>query len=131
MPPLYRAARGSMIDARPLSKTDEAVRIPPTMPTHKLPAERTAEIIDAALKLASKHGYQKITRGAIADAVGISEALVSYHVGTMPNLRRTLVRQAIARPVLRVLGQAVAADDPHARKAPQDLRAKALASLAG
>lgn len=101
------------------------------MPQHKTPAERTAEIIDAALKLAAKCGYQNVTRGAIADSLGISEALVSYHVGTMPNLRRTMVRAAIARPVLRVLGQAVAADDIHARKAAPELRQKALASLAG
>ena len=101
------------------------------MAKYKTPQARTEELIDAALRLAEKCGYMNVTREALADSVGISEALVSYHLGTMKELRRKVVRAARERPVLRVLGQALAARDPHALKAPPELQQKALASLAG
>lgn len=93
------------------------------------PKERTAQILTAALKLSAKHGYTAVTRDMIAEEVGASPALVSLRVGTMPNLRRSIVRQAIAKQELKVIGQAVAANDPLTKKIPEALRRKALASL--
>lgn len=101
------------------------------MAKHKPSPERVAAICAAALKLAERTGYQNVTRKQVADAVGMSEGSVSHHMGTMDQLRRTIVRHAIARRSLVVLAQALAAGDTHARKAPDDLKRDALAKLAG
>lgn len=100
------------------------------MAEHKTSQERVAQIVSAALKIAEREGYQNVTRKQIADAAGLSEGSVSFHLGTMPQLRRHIVRHAIAQRSLRVLGQALAAGDSHARKAPDDLKKQALAALA-
>ena len=56
------------------------------------PAIRKQEIIDAALRLASKSGYTEITRNQIAEAAGITGPAVQYHFETMAQLRRQLRR---------------------------------------
>lgn len=101
------------------------------MTQHKTPKERVRELLDVAITLAETHGYLKVTREQIAEAACVSPALVSHHLGTMGDLRRTLVRQAVSRQVLKVVGQALANSDPHAQKAPDALKKAALASLAG
>lgn len=100
------------------------------MTQRKTPKERVKELLDVAIALAVEHGYLKVTREQIAEAAGVSPALVSHHLGTMADMRRTLVRQAVTRQVLKVVGQALASNDPHARKAPDALKNAALASLA-
>jgi hypothetical protein len=45
-------------------------------------------------------------------------------------LRRAVVRAAIDQKDLAIIGQALAAKDKHAAKAPLELRVAALASLA-
>lgn len=99
------------------------------MTTHKNPSDRVAEMLHAALKLAAKHGYQNVTREQIASSLGVAPSLVSHHLGTMSNLRRSLVRQAISSTELTVIAQAIAAGDPHARRVPHELRRRALESL--
>lgn len=101
------------------------------MAKHKLPAERIAQLVTIALSIAEKSGLQAVTRERVASESGVSEGLVSYHLGTMKELRRKLIREAITRPSLKVLAQALASGDRHAQKAPEDLKRKALASLAG
>ena len=92
--------------------------------------ERTAQILTSALKLAAQSGYARVTREALATAAGVSPALVSHHMGTMVELRRDIMREAIRVQNLRVIAQGLAARDAHARKAPPELQARALASLA-
>lgn len=91
--------------------------------------ERLSQILAAALKAAAKHGYQRITREAIARAAGVSEALVTHYMGTMPELRRAVMREAIRTECLPVVAQGVASRDRHALKAPHPLQQKALDSL--
>lgn len=100
------------------------------MAKHKLPAERIAQLVTIALTIAERQGLAAVTREKIAKASGVSEALVSYHLGTMAELRRKMIREAITRRCLKVLAQALAAGDRHAQKAPEDLKREALASLA-
>lgn len=99
------------------------------MSKHKLPLERVADIVSVALHLAESQGLHNVTRGGIAKKAGVSEALVSYHFGTMPQLKRKLIREAIARPNLRVLAQALAMHDSHAMRAPDELKKRALATI--
>ena len=94
------------------------------------PSDRKAALLAAALKLAGKGHYAQLTRAEIAQAAGVSPGLVSTYLGTMPDMRRTLMRHAVASGDLVVIGQGLSAGDRHARKAPADLRAAAAARLA-
>lgn len=99
------------------------------MKTHvKLHAtERQAEILTAALKLAVKIGYTKVTREAVGKAAGIDASLVSYHFGAMPQFKRRLLREAIERECLPVIAQAAA--QGKLPKCSPALRARALRTL--
>lgn len=94
---------------------------------------RKDDILRAALLLATPvGGWQALSRKAVADQAGCSEALVSAHFGTMVQFRRAVMRKAIAAGELTVIGQGIAAGDSIAVKIDDpDLRAKALDSLKG
>ena len=93
------------------------------------PALRRAHILEAAVALASDSHYTQITRQAIADAADIAPTLISHHFGTMPQLRRALMRYAVHGEHLQVIAQGLAARDPHALRASPGLRTAALGSL--
>lgn len=92
---------------------------------------RHDDIMAAALRVATDVGYNRITRDDIALAAGCSPALISEIFGTMVCLRRAMVRAAVANHVLPVVAQALALRDPHALRAPAELRELAAASLTG
>ncbi len=92
--------------------------------------QRNSQILAAALKLAEKVGYSQISREAVAKASGVSAPLVTYHMGTMPEFRRKIMREAVRTECLPVIAQGLALKDKHARKASEELRARALQSLA-
>lgn len=96
------------------------------------PDDRKCQILNAALAVAERPGgYSKITRETIAKEVGCAEALISKYFGTMVAFRRTIVRNAILTENLSIVAQGLAAGDPHAQKASKNLKARALATLAG
>lgn len=92
--------------------------------------QRVAQILAAALELAPKVGYQKLTREAVAQHLGIPSSLIPYHMGTMAEFRRSIMREAVRVECLPVIAQGIAANDRHALKAEPELRARALQSLA-
>lgn len=93
------------------------------------PEVRKAQLIDVALKLAAKHGLANVRRDQIAEAADVSPGLVSHALGTMTEMRRTIMRQAIAREVLPIIAEGIVAKDKTALKAPDALRKRALAAL--
>lgn len=93
--------------------------------------ERVKHILDVALLLAEQHGYRSLSRDQVARVCGFpSSSLITYHMGSMVEFRRKLMREAIRRENLGVLAQGLAAHDQYARKAPDELKARALQSLA-
>ena len=100
-----------------------------TKQTKMHPSDRIAQILDAALVVASKVGYARLTREDIAKRADVPASLISYHLGTMPALRRKIMREAIRTECLPVVAQGLAIRDRFALKAPADLRARAVASL--
>lgn len=100
------------------------------MTTRLKPTDRKTQILDAALAIASKQGYARVTREAIAAEAGCAPGLVSHYLGTMVQTRRDIMRAAIRNRVLPVIAQGLAANDPHAKKAPDELKQAALASIA-
>jgi AcrR family transcriptional regulator len=93
--------------------------------------ERVAQILGAALDVAAKVGYQRVTRQEVADRIGIPSSLIPYHMGTMVEFRRQIMREAVRVECLPVIAQGLAHRDRHAMKAPDELRARALATLQG
>ena len=90
---------------------------------------RETQILDAAVKLSEKHGYSNVTREQVANAAGCSVGLVSRHMGTMENLRRSIVSAAISQENLIILAQALVNNHPKALRAPQELRHRAALML--
>jgi AcrR family transcriptional regulator len=93
--------------------------------------ERIAQILRAALEIAATKGYNRITRDDIASRANIPPTLIPYHMGTMTELRRHIMREAIRAECLPVIAQGLAIRDRHALKAPEELRRRALQSLVG
>ncbi len=93
------------------------------------PDIRKAEIITAAIKLAQMVGYDNVTRSEIANAAGVANGLVSRYWGTMPQLKRAIMRQAIQKEDLIILVQGLARADINALKAPKHLKEAAIREL--
>ncbi len=93
--------------------------------------DRKTQIINAAVSEAKAHGYRKLTRAGVAARIGISEALVSHHTGTMVSLKRDVMRAAIRDGILSIIAEGLADKDKQARKAPEELRIAAANHLAG
>lgn len=92
--------------------------------------ERIAQILKAALELSPRIGYSRLTRDDIAQRAKIPPSLITYHLGTMPELRRHIMREAVRVECLPVIAQGLACRDRHALKASEELRQRALQSVA-
>lgn len=92
--------------------------------------QRTNEILAAALRVAERDGYACMRRDAIAEEAKVTGGLVTIRLGTMEQVRRSVMRQAIKNRSLRVVAEGLAAKDKHALKASPELRAEAAAWLA-
>jgi AcrR family transcriptional regulator len=90
---------------------------------------RAAQILAAALDVAERHGYTRLTREQVAARIGIAPSLVPHYMGTMAAFRRRIMREAVRVECLAVVAQGLAVRDPHAMAAPADLRQRAVASL--
>lgn len=97
----------------------------------RLPPEARGELLlDVAIELAKAHGLANITRDRIAAEAGVAQGLVTLRLGTMAALRRTVMRNAIAREILPIIAEGLATRDTYAMAAPQALRDRAAASMA-
>lgn len=90
---------------------------------------RKEDILAAAIPLAEKHGYQKVTREQIVKAAGCVGGTLHHHFGTMQAFRKELMRYAVRIENLAVIAQGLSCGDAQARKAPEDTRRLALAVL--
>jgi len=98
------------------------------MPRHSEVTDK--QMLDAALSLALRHGYERVTREQIAERLGCSAALVNVRFGTMTRFRRDLMRYAVQVGEAVVIGQGLARRDSHAMKASKELKERAALLLA-
>lgn len=96
----------------------------------KNPEARKDEILVAAVELAKEVGYNKMIRDDIAIKAGVSTGLVTHYFETMIQLRRDVMRYAVRNNIPKIIAQGIANQDKHARKAPPELKAKAVELLA-
>lgn len=93
------------------------------------PKDRRETIMRAAIDLAREYGYENISQSDIALRAGCAKGLVIHYFATMPQLRRALMRAAITQEVVEIVAQGLAAGDNYARKAPEELKRRAVESL--
>lgn len=91
--------------------------------------EREAAILKAAMETAEEVGYQWVTRDAIALRANCSAGLVNRYFGTMVELKRKVMREAVRVGNLKLIAEGLADRNPHAMKASPELKARALAAL--
>ena len=95
------------------------------------PTDRRRQLLDVALDLAVKHGYRRVTRYDLAEAVGCSPGLVNVYYATMQELRDKVMRAAIRRGILPIIAEGLAEGHVDALAIPKELRRKAAESLVG
>lgn len=93
------------------------------------PKLREASILNAAVELSKELGYQNITRDGVAERAGISMGLVTRYFGTMVNLQRAVMGAALRDGIAEIIAQGLAHNDPRARKAPPELKERAIVLL--
>lgn len=93
--------------------------------------KRKTQILAAAMVEAKQQGYQNVTREAIAQRATCAPGLVSFYFGTMPELKRAIMSEAIRTRELRIVAQGIADGHPKAKRAPDDLKLEALKHLMG
>jgi len=93
--------------------------------------DRKKQIMTHAIELSRKIGYMNVRRDGLAKNAGVANGLVSVHWSTMTQLKKAIMREAIQLEDLVIIGQGLAMKDKHALKAPEELRDRAIAQLAG
>ena len=94
------------------------------------PALRKDHILNAAIKVAKKKGYNKITRDDVAEAAGVSMSLITHYFETMNQLKRDIMRTAVKRGIPEIVAQGLVNKDRHALKASKELKTKAAHLIA-
>lgn len=84
------------------------------------------KILCAAVKIAEKTPLMSVTRGKIAKRSKVAPSLVSFYLGTMEDLRDSIVAAALDAQNLAVIGNAIAARHPRVAKIPDAVRRDAL-----
>lgn len=93
--------------------------------------ERRKQIQEAAVRVAERTDYRMMTREQIGEEAGCTPALVSSYFGDMPEIREMVVRHALARRILVIIGQAIAARDPLVRRLDMKTRLEVLTKYLG
>jgi AcrR family transcriptional regulator len=86
-------------------------------------------ILDAAVELAKIEGYQWITREAVAERAGVAPATVNNAFGTMRDLKRAVLKEAVEKSIIEIVAQGLADGHAIARAAPEELRKLAAEKL--
>lgn len=95
------------------------------MTNHLKPDVRANELLDVALDLAARTGWRSLTHTSVAQAAGVSPALVVLRLGTKTELLRDVMRRAVNRGVVPVVAEGLAVGDKHAKRASEALREQA------
>jgi DNA-binding transcriptional regulator YbjK len=99
------------------------------MATRMKPEARKADILEAAIKAAEKHGFADVRQKDIAEQAECGFGTVSLYFNTMTQMRRAIMRAAVERKNLKLIAQGLGIGHPEARKASDDIKKKALKLL--
>lgn len=91
--------------------------------------DRDKRILEAAVSLAAKVGYRRITREAVANAAGVATGCINLAYGTMDRLRDAVLREAVARQHVEIVKQGLADGAEITRNLPPELKIRVAATL--
>jgi DNA-binding transcriptional regulator YbjK len=87
-------------------------------------------ILSAAVSLARKVGLFHFSRIDVANDAEVGESTVSYHFGTMPELRTAVVKYAVEHEILSVLADARSSRESTGVPMSEELRKKVATHIA-
>lgn len=96
----------------------------------KIKRKTRAKVLRKAMQLAQTEGWQWTTRAMIAQAAGVSVGAVSGAYGSMIELKREVMREAVRLEILPLIAQGLAEQSPIAQSAPASVKQRAIATLA-
>ncbi len=82
-------------------------------------------ILDEAVLLAQRVGYRNLTRRELAAKAKLATGTISYHFGTMTDLRTAIMKEAIKRRYFVIIRQGLVDGNEHVKRAPLALRKEA------
>jgi AcrR family transcriptional regulator len=91
-----------------------------------IPTERKKLLLYTAIDLSVRFGYKYLTRTKVAKKAGVTDALINHYFGTMKNLKKAVLREAIDKEIIPVVAQGLALRDPLALKISKTLKDKTL-----
>lgn len=91
--------------------------------------DRDQRILDAAVELAKHDGYQFLTRDGVAKEAGVAAGTVNSAYGTIRDLKRAVLREAVDKQILPIIAQGLADNHEFVRDIPSELKARAVAQL--
>lgn len=100
------------------------------MTSKQTPDDRRKQILDAAVAEAKEHGFGRMTRDGVATRSGLAAGTINKYFSTMTVLRRDVMRHAVREEILPIIAEGLAARDPHAQRAPEPLKRRAIDSMA-
>ena len=68
------------------------------------------------MTLASRQGYQNITREQVAKAADVGAGTVNLHYSSMAQLKKTIVRHAVRVGNNKIIAQAIVCNEPYVKK---------------
>jgi AcrR family transcriptional regulator len=87
------------------------------------------KILDAAVKLADRHGFRKVSKEKIAKEVGCPVGSINYYWGTVFKLDHAVMKHAVSTKNVRIVARGLATRHPVALRAPFALRQQAAKIL--
>jgi AcrR family transcriptional regulator len=98
------------------SRTEPANGAPATKPRRRLPAkERRAAILESALEVFAKRGYNGSSIDEIAQAAGVSKALIYEHFPSKKHLHQSLLEEQVQEIFERLARSAMTPEPGHVR----------------
>ena len=95
------------------------------------PDERRLQLLDFAVKIAEKEGYNTLKGNEVAKAAGLqSHGLINHYFGTTEGLRTAVIDRAIETENLSIILQAIVRKDNKVSTISEELKQKALLKLA-
>lgn len=87
-------------------------------------------ILSAAVSLARKRGLHSFSRLEVSEEAKVGESTVSYHFGTMPELRTAVVQYAVKHKILSILADARASRESTGVPMSEELKNQVAAYIA-
>lgn len=64
----------------------------PRLDEREHPDQTRRQLLEASIRLFARHGFEAVTTGQIAEAVGLTQSMVHYHFGTKTKLWEEAIR---------------------------------------